>query len=170
MSSKSIICLLMVSVFLAASFSCAFAADARCTIVKVTAGGQRLSDVVSCDAFEMFVIQLFNNIQNPYDLKAGMKILIPEKEFMVKVKGLSIADLKNEISEYRLRVPETVAKEVNESIYGVAAPAPSEEQAEKADKKVNGEGMNQLVEREPQEFKKSFFPTRPAQQIIYDEK
>ncbi len=169
MSSKSIICLLMVSVFLAASVSFAFAGEARCAIVKVTAKGQRLSDVVSCDAFEMLVIQLFNNIQNPYDLKNGMKILIPEKEFMAKVKGLSMADLKKEIGEYRLRVPETVAKEVAESIYGAAAPAPSEEQIEKADKRVNGEGMNQLIEREPQEFKKSFFPTRPAQQIIYDE-
>ncbi|HBC76269.1 MAG TPA: hypothetical protein DC017_15745 [Candidatus Wallbacteria bacterium] len=161
MSSKSIICLLMVSVFLAASVSFAFAGEARCTIVKVSANGQRLSDVVSCDAFEMLVIQLFNNIQNPYDLKNGMKIMIPEKAFMVKVKGLSMADLKKEISEYRQRVPETMAKEVNESIYGAAAPA--EEQTPKADKTVNGEGMNQLIEQEPQEFKKSFFPTRPTQ-------
>ncbi len=163
MSLKSIICLLMVSVFLAASFSCAFAGDARCTIVKVTANGQRLSDVVSCDAYELFVIQLFNNIQSPYDLKNGMKILIPEKEFMSKVKNLSMADLKKEISEYMLRVPETVAKEVNESIHGIAAPVHVEDKVEKADKTVNGKGMNQLIEREPQEFKKTFFPTRPTQ-------
>jgi len=151
----------MISIFFAVPFSFAHAVNARCVIVKVDAKCQRLSDVVSCDEYELLVIQLFNNIQNPYDLKSGMKIMIPEKAFMVKVKGLSLADLKKEISEYRRLVPETMIKEVNESIYG--ADAPAEKIPEKADKSVNGKGMNQLIEKEPQELKKSFFPTRPTQ-------
>jgi|GEM_PF-5523598 len=162
-SMKSIICLFAVFLFIALAFSCAFADSARCTIVKVAARGQRLSDVIKCDAYEMYVTQLLNNLQNPYDLKEGMKILVPEKEFMQKVKGLSLSELKKEINEYRNKIPETMIKEVNESIYGVTAPASDETRVKKADKTVKGEGLKQLINQEPQELKKTFFPTRPTQ-------
>ncbi len=162
-SSKSIVCLLVISVFLLLSAASLFAAESRCTLVKVSAKGQRLSDIVSCDASEMLVIQLLNNIQNPYDLKEGMKIMVPDKAFVKKVKDLPAAELKKEVSDYRGSVSEKMLKEVDESVRGVEAPDTADADGKSYNKNASSASMKQMQGQKPEEIERMYFPRRPRQ-------
>lgn len=160
-SSKLIVGMLTVLLFLALTISYSFAAEARCTTLKVSGKGVKLTDVIQGDLRDTLVIQTLNNIQNPYELKDGLKLIIPEPEFTKKVKDLPYADLLKEVQSYRERVPAKILKEVAESING---PEKLEEINAKKDQELKhgaaSSNMKQVVGQQPVEIERIEFPRR----------
>ena len=75
-----------------------FAEEAKCTLIKVASKGMKLTDIYSGKIKDALVVQLVNGIKNPYELKEGLKLIIPEKEFIEKVSGLETAGMAKEIA------------------------------------------------------------------------
>ncbi|HOT74262.1 MAG TPA: hypothetical protein PK467_00635 [Candidatus Wallbacteria bacterium] len=141
----------------------AHAAPARCALVKVAKKGMRLGDVVGAtDIKELLIIQRVNAIQNPYDLKEGLLIMVPEKSFIEKARELPFAEMVNEINAYRERIPQSVLKEVAESAAGVKDAVEAGAQAEKTfDRNVPAKSMGGLRGSKPEEIERISFPRKP---------
>ncbi len=138
------------------------AAPARCTLVKVAKKGMRLGDVVSVtDIKELLIVQRVNAIQNPYDLKEGLLIMMPEKSFIEKAKDMPFAEMINEISAYRERIPQSMLKEVAESAAGVKEAANADSETEKAfDRNSSSKTMGGLKGTKPEEIERISFPRK----------
>jgi len=154
--------LILAACFLTYPFiSFALGAEARCTTLKVSGKGVKLTDVIQGDLRDALVIQTLNNIENPYELKDGLKLIIPEPEFTKKVKNLPYAELLKEVNEYKGKVSEKILKEVAESING---PEKLEEinfkKEEELKHDAGSSNMKQAVGQQPVEIERIEFPRR----------
>jgi hypothetical protein len=154
-------CVLLSFFILAAQ---AYAAPAKCSLVKVAKKGMRLSDVIaSNDIKELLIIQRVNSIQNPYDLKEGLLIMVPDKNFMEKARNMPFGDMVAEIESFKTRIPESVLKEVAESVSG--ARQISENSAQQDDpaftRSASSSSLGQLKGTAPEEIERISFPRKP---------
>lgn len=161
-SATLIMVILIAAVFFSAAR--AFAAPAQCSLVKVSKKGMRLSDVIaSGDIKELLIIQRMNSIQNPYDLKEGILIIVPEKSFIEKAKEMPFGEMIEAVNEYRGRIPASTLREVAESIAGAKDAAekgsPNDDAAFKPG--ASTISLGQMKGTAPEEVERVSFPRRP---------
>jgi len=142
----------------------AYAAPAKCSLVKVAQKGMRLSDViVSNDIKELLIIQRVNSIQNPYDLKEGLLIMVPDKKFMEKAKSMPFGDMVAEIESFKARIPASVLKEVAESVSGARQISETAQQQDTQafTRSASSSSLGQLKGTAPEDIERISFPRKP---------
>lgn len=156
--------LLLVVIACLVSFTVSFAAEARVTLVKVAGKGMRLSDVISAPLEDLAIIQQVNGLSNPYDLKEGIKIMVPDKAFIEKAKKLEKSELSAEVSDFRSRISEKVMKEVNESFMSDAEKQEAfknEGEKRELQNSADQQNLKKFEGQQPAEFDMRYFPKRP---------
>ena len=157
-----VIACLILSVF---AFSARlYAASPTCSLVKVVKKGMRIGDVAATnDIKELLIIQRLNSIQNPYDLKEGLLIMIPEKSFMDKAKQMAFSEMNSEVDSYKSHIPHTVLRQAVESAMGVKELEENRASAQNAYyfKNVKSSSMGAVKGSKPEEIERIVFPRRP---------
>jgi hypothetical protein len=140
-----------------------YAAPAKCSLVKVAKKGMRLGDVVaSNDIKELLIIQRLNSIQNPYDMKEGLLIIVPEKSFMDKAGQMSFKEMNSEVDSYKSRIPQAILKQAAESAAGVKEfeENKASDQNSAYHKNVKSSSMSGVKGSKPEEIERIAFPRR----------
>lgn len=140
-----------------------YAAPSKCSLVKVAKKGMRISDAVATnDIKELLIIQRLNAIQNPYDLKEGLMIMVPEKSFMDKVKQMPFSEMNSEVDSYKSRIPQAVLKQAAESASGVKEFEENTDSATQTPyyKNVKSSSMEAVKGSKPEEIERITFPKR----------
>lgn len=153
--------LFLVAAVLGAAYDVACAQDFKGRLVTVKEN-QRLSDVVEGGLRAALIVQLVNGIRNAYDLKPGMKLIIPDADFINKVKDLPVNEIMEKAREYKSKVPPAVAQEAlaslaeNDKKKTDAAEQAALEAQQKALEKMGMKSVGGLKGVEPVEYKKDY--------------
>jgi len=129
----------IVSLFLmVAVMSAAYAQDFKGKLITVKEN-QRLSDIIDGGVRAALIVQMVNDIKNAYDLKPGMKLIIPDDEFIKKVKDLPVSEIMEKARDYKAKVPAAVVREAVDSL------ADSEKKKVDADEKAALEAQQKAM-------------------------
>lgn len=88
----------------------AFAQKIDCRLHTVKSD-ETLIDIAGGDEKLAYLIQLLNQIDNPYELNKDSKLVIPDVSLYAEIDGLTPDKLEEKVEELREMIPEAIMKE-----------------------------------------------------------
>jgi|GEM_PF-7073116 len=122
-------------------------------IIEVSESGTDLNAFAGSEA-KAYAMQLVNDIENPYDLKEGSKLIVPDEEFVAKIEqlqeeGASEEALQQAVIKYNQELPESAKEEVSESYNAETnQPAGNNSSADNSSTSNSFENNSTMVEME----------------------